>query len=242
MKHPLSMPEIRQIEGYNKTIVDEVITWDGTNNTVYIDVPLTRMLVPTVIAVKSTPAVSLSLEHYFADEEAQSAVTIGEEGAGQVTITAADEGDLGYTVQVVLPEPADPVEATDPAVDFDEETGVLTITLAIDATGEPDDAKNTAAAIASAFASGALADKFTATVTTAGVVGEGEYEFTGGIVPWWVDTTDPDGDPYALPIAASGSGVFGPFDFWPRGLKGRIKVAATSPDADSTTRILVQGV
>ena len=55
MKHPLSMPEIRQIEGYNKTIVDEIITWDGTNNTVYVDVPLTRMLVLTVIAVKSTP-------------------------------------------------------------------------------------------------------------------------------------------------------------------------------------------
>jgi len=62
------------------------------------------------------------------------------------------------------------------------------------------------------------------------------------MVPWWVDTTDPDGDPYALPIGAGGSGVFGPFDFWPRGLKGRIKVVATSPDADSTTRILVQGV
>ena len=239
MKHPLSMPEIRQIEGYNKTIVDEIITWDGTNNTVYIEVPLTRMLVPTVIAVKSTPAVSLSLEHYFADEEAQSAVTIGEEGAGQVTITAADEGDWGYTVQVVLPEPADPVEATDLAVDFDKETGVLTITLAIDAIGEPDDTKNTAAAIATAVA---LEDEFTATATTAGVVGEGAYEFTGGIVPWWVDTTDPDGDPYALPIGVSGSGVFGPFDFWPRGLIGRIKVEATTPDEDDTTRILVQGV
>jgi hypothetical protein len=239
MKHPLSMPEIRQIEGYNKTIVDEIITWDGSNNTVYVDVPLTRMLVPTVIAVKSTPAVSLSLEHYFADEEAQSAVTIGEEEGGQVTITAADEGDLGYTVQVVLPEPADPVEATDLAVAFDEETGVLTITLAIDATGEPDADKNTAAAIAAAVA---LEDEFTATATKAGVVGEGEYEFTGGIVPWWVDTTDPDGDPYALPIGAGGSGVFGPFDFWPRGLKGRIKVTATTPDENSTTRILVQGV
>lgn len=239
MKHPLSMPEIRQIEGYNKTIVDEIITWDGTNNTVYVDVPLTRMLVPTVIAVKSTPAVSLSLEHYFADEDAQSSVIIGDEEGGQVTITAADEGDLGYTVQVVLPEPADPVEATDLAVDFDKETGVLTITLAIDAAGEPDDDKNTAAAIAAAVA---LEDEFTATATKAGVVGEGEYEFTGGIVPWWVDTTDPDGDPYALPIEASGSGVFGPFGFWPRGLKGRIKVVATSPVADSTTRILVQGV
>jgi len=155
MKHPLSMPEIRQIEGYNKTIVDEIITWDGTNNTVYVDVPLTRMLVPTVIAVKSTPAVSLSLEHYFADEEAQSSVIIGEEDGGQVTITAADEGDLGYTVQVVLPEPAESGEATDLAVDFDEETGVLTITLALDETGEPDAAKNTAAAIcAEAFENG----------------------------------------------------------------------------------------
>lgn len=237
MSRPLDMPEIRRIEGFNKTVVDETITWDGENDTQYIIVPLTRMLVPSFIAVKSTPAITLSLEHYFADEDAQSTVTIGDEEGGQVTITAADEGDLGYIVKVVLPE--DPEGATDLDADLDDETGVLTITLAVDAEGDPDDTKNTASAIATKVAT---LEEFTTEKDTDGVIGEGEYEFTGGIVPWWADTTDPDGEAYALPISASGSGVFGPFPAWPRGLKGRIKVTATTPSDGDTTRILVQGV
>lgn len=237
MTRPLDMPETRQIEGFNKTVIDKIITWDGENSTEYIEVPLTRMLVPTLIAVKTGPAVTLSLEHYLADEDARSSVTIGDEEGGQVTIAAADAGDLGYIVKVVLPE--DPESATDLDADLDDETGVLTITLAVDAEGDPDDTKNTATAIATKVAT---LEEITTEKVADGVIGVGEYEFTGGIVPWWVDTTDPDGQAYALPISASGSGVFGPFIAWPRGYKGRIKVKATSASDGDTTRILVQGV
>ncbi|MCJ8503125.1 flagellin [Desulfatitalea alkaliphila] len=119
-------------------------------------------------------------------------VTIGDDsGNGAVTITASDEGVAGNDITVQF------VNGTgnNSALDADITDGVITVTLATDGSGDPDDTANTAALVAaaingltgvSASESGTGADAVTAMAEPVSLEGGVDEVAEGTTAPgWW---------------------------------------------------------
>ena len=236
MTIPKSWAQVNQ-----RQLVKATIEWDGTLDEAEVLIP--TAVKPILIAVDNVPnvAMTLTLEHLIRIDNTNASADIGEGTDGVVTITADDAGALGdtYTVEVVVPEGAE--EATDVVVALTDTA--IVITLAVDALGDPDNAKNTATLIAAAIndAETGLAD-FTA---EASGDGSGTFataieavKFTGGTTEIWAEVAAADGTALEYDVPVKSKVVFGPIEHFPRWLGGRIAIEAASAPTENDVTIV----
>ena len=149
------------------------------------------------------------------------------------------------------------VPSVDEATDLDVvlEDDVIMVTLAMKADNDtfiPDDAKNTAALIAAAItgedgvedtgipgftavASGVDSTPFTTDIDT--------VQFSGGSTDVYFPQYDAEGQELELTVAVEQQVIFGPFDYFPRFLGGRITLTAgDAPTDEDVTVVLVQEI
>jgi hypothetical protein len=220
-----------------RTLAKSIIEWDGVAKSKNVNVPVARNPVLIVLDNKSKSALTATLQQLVTIDDTNASATIGD-----ITITADEAGAQGneYSVEVVVPESA---EATDLVVELTNK--VITITLAVDATGTPDDTKNTVELIIAAInAEETGIEGFTASGTGTVISAAVEpVQFTGGTTEVWVDFFSLEETAISISVAAEKTACFGPFQSFPKFLKGRITLSADSAPTDKeTTRVIVQEV
>lgn len=225
------------IELSQKTIKNETVKWDGEAKSISIDVPVARNPVLIVFDNKSKSALTATLQQMVTIDDTNASAKVGD-----ITITADEAGAQGneYSVEVVVPEST---EATDLLVELVDKA--ITITLAVDDTGTPDDTKNTVELIIAAInAEETGIEGFTASGTGT-VISEAvePVQFTGGTTEVWADYFELQETAFSLAVASEKVRCFGPFQSFPKFLKGRITLSADSAPTDKeTTRVIVQEV
>lgn len=223
-------------EANQRILANKAIEWDGEIESAEIKIPLT--VKPILIAVDNAPnsAFTVTLEHLIRIDDTNASAEIGD-----VTLTADDAGVVGnsYTVAVALPE--EPEGATDLIVS--ESDGVITITLAVDAEGTPDNTKNTPALIAAAIndeetgIEGITAEATGATVFTEAIE---PVKFTGGTTEVWAEVAAADGTALEYDVPVKSKVVFGPIEHFPRWLGGKVVLtAAAAPTENELTIVQV---
>lgn len=233
-----------------RTLALKKITWDGDTKTDTVIVPPARG--PVLIAIdnagQTEEALTITLEQKVRIDDSNASAQISE-GDGVVTVTCDEPGIEGekYSIKVVVPE-AD--KATDLEVAL--EGTVITVTLAMKADSDtfiPDDTKNTAALVAAAIngegetgipgftaeASGGGATPFTDAVEP--------VQFSGGTTDIYFPQYDSEGQELALTVTGEQRRIFGPFDYFPRFLGGKITLTASdAPTNKDVTVVLVQEI
>lgn len=237
MNRPKGWAEVNQ-----RRLVHQIIEWDGEKTSETINLPLAVR--PLNVAVDNAlleTTLTMTLEHLLRVDDTNASAQIGSGATGTVTITRDEAGRAGdeYIVKIIIPESE---EATDLIVELVEKT--ITIALAVDATGTPDNTKNTALLIAAAIndeedgiegftaeASGDGSGVFT-TAT------EDPVQFSGGTTDIWAPLYDTEGNELSLTVAGKKRRVVGPFTYFPRFLGGRIKLANDIAPADESITIV----
>lgn len=236
-----------------RTLVLQKITWDGKIDSATVDVPPARG--PVLIAIdnadQAEESLTVTLEQKVRIDDTNASAQISE-GDGVVTVTCDEPGPDGdkYGIKVVVP-------SVDEATDLDVvlEDDVIMVTLAMKADNDtfiPDDAKNTAALIAAAItgedgvedtgipgftavASGVDSTPFTTDIDT--------VQFSGGSTDVYFPQYDAEGQELELTVAVEQQVIFGPFDYFPRFLGGRITLTAGgAPTDEDVTVVLVQEI
>lgn len=232
-----------------RTLVLQKITWDGKIDSATVDVPPARG--PVLIAIdnadQAKESLTVTLEQKVRIDDTNASAQISE-GNGVVTVTCDEPGPDGdkYGIKVVVP-------SVDEATDLDVvlEDDVIMVTLAMKADNDtfiPDNAKNTAALIAAAIndeeagipgftavASGVDSTPFTTDIDT--------VQFSGGSTDVYFPQYDAEGQELELTVAAEQQVIFGPFDYFPRFLGGRITLTAgDAPTDEDVTVVLVQEI
>ena len=249
MTMPQSWTQLSQ-----RTLALETITWDGKKKADTVTVPPARG--PVLIAIdnagQAEKALTVTLGQKVRIDDTNASAQIGEGDTGVVTVTCDEPGLEGekYSIKVVVPE-AD--KATDLEVAL--EGTVITVTLAMKADSDtfvPDDTKNTAALVAAAIngepgvedsgipgftavASGVDSTPFTEAVKA--------VQFSGGTTDIYFPQYDSDGQELELTVAGEQQLIFGPFDYFPRFLGGKITLTASdAPTNKDVTVVLVQEI
>jgi len=229
-----------------KTLALETITWDGKKKADTVTVPPARG--PVLIAIdnagQAEKALTVTLGQKVRIDDTNASAQIGEGDTGVVTVTCDEPGLEGekYSIKVVVPE-AD--KATDLEVAL--EGTVITVTLAMKADSDtfiPDDTKNTAALVAAAIngegetgipgftaeASGGGATPFTDAVEP--------VQFSGGTTDIYFPQYDSEGQELALTVTGEQRRIFGPFDYFPRFLGGKITLTASEAPTDKDVTVV----
>ena len=212
------------IELSQKTIKNETVKWDGEAKSISIDVPVARNPVLIVFDNQSNSALTATLQQLVIMDDSNASVA-----TGNLTITADEAGAQGneYSLSVVESE-----EATELEVTFDGKE--IIITLAVGG--------NTVDAIVSAI--NEELEGFTASGTGGTISTALEpIKFTGGQTEVWADYFELQETAFSLAAASEKVRCFGPFQVFPKFLKGRITLTAESAPTDKeTTRVIVQEV
>lgn len=235
MTRPKSWGEANQ-----RKLIHRVLKWDGEATVQTVDIPLASKPVSIAVDNQSGKALTLTFAHLVRIDDTQASAKVGTGDDSFYTVTVDKPGKTGneYMIQHVLPE--DPEEATD--IEVELEGKLITVTLAVDESGDPDDDKNTAALIAAEI--DAL-DGFSAEADGdgSGVFSDamdGPISFSGGTTPRWASLYDSQGLELSISIADQLRRVYGPFAYFPRFLGGRLTLTATgTPDAEAATIIQV---
>lgn len=220
-----------------RTLVKSTVEWDGEVKSLTIDVPVARKPVLIVLDNQSKSALTATLQQLVTIDDTNASATVD-----GLTITADEAGAQGneYSINAIVPKSE---EATDLAIELIDKT--IAITLAVDETGTPDDTKNTvAAAVAIINDAETGLDGFTASGTMGTVSATVEpVKFAGGTTEVWADYFELEETAFSLTGAAEKVRCFGPFQAFPKFLKGRITLSADSAPTDKeTTRVIVQEV
>jgi len=236
MSRPKSWGEVNQ-----RRLVHRVIEWDNTAKTADIDLPLTTKPVHIAVDNQSGEELTMTLAHLVRIDNTNASVTVTE-GSASYTVTVDEPGAPGekYSIQHVLPESSG--EATNLEVSL--VGNVITITLAVNEGGDPDNAKNTARLIADA-----INDKETGLEGfTAAYDGDGSgvftdvtdepIPFTGGTTERWASLYDAEGQELSISIIDKARRVYGPFHYFPRFLGGRITLTAGTAPEDKTITVV----
>lgn len=235
MTRPKSWGEANQ-----RKLIHRVLKWDGEATVQTVDIPLASKPVSIAVDNQSGKELTLTFAHLVRIDDTQASAKVGTGDDSFYTVTVDKPGKTGneYMIQHVLPE--DPEEATD--IEVELEGKLITVTLAVDESGDPDDDKNTAALIAAEI--DAL-DGFSAEADGdgSGVFSDPMDEpipFSGGTTPRWASLYDDQGQALSISIADQIRRIYGPFHYFPRFLGGRLTLTATgTPDAEAATIIQV---
>lgn len=235
MTRPKSWGEANQ-----RKLIHRVLKWDGEATVQTVDIPLASKPVSIAVDNQSGKELTLTFAHLVRIDDTQASAKVGTGDDSFYTVTVDKPGKTGneYMIQHVLPE--DPEEATD--IEVELEGKLITVTLAVDESGDPDDDKNTAALIAAEI--DAL-DGFSAEADGdgSGVFSDPMGEpipFSGGTTPRWASLYDDQGQALSISIADQIRRIYGPFHYFPRFLGGRLTLTATgTPDAEAATIIQV---
>lgn len=235
MTRPKSWGEANQ-----RKLIHRVLKWDGEATVQTVDIPLASKPVSIAVDNQSGKELTLTFAHLVRIDDTQASAKVGTGDDSFYTVTVDKPGKTGneYMIQHVLPE--DPEEATD--IEVELKGKLITVTLAVDESGDPDDDKNTAALIAAEI--DAL-DGFSAEADGdgSGVFSDPMDEpipFSGGTTPRWASLYDDQGQALSISIADQIRRIYGPFHYFPRFLGGRLTLTATgTPDAEAATIIQV---
>lgn len=225
-------------EASQRTLKRKTVEWDGEEKSISIDVPAARNPVLIVFDNQSKTTLTATLQQLVAIDDTEASAKIDD-----LTIATDEPGAQGneYSISVVVPESE---EATDLVIGLTNKA--IIITLAVDAEGTPDNTKNTVTAIVAAINHAETGiDGFTASGTTGTIstATEEPVQFTGGQTEVWADYFELQDTAFSLTAASEKTRCFGPFQAFPKFLKGRITLtAAEVPTAEETTRVIVQEV
>lgn len=231
-----------------RTLALKKITWDGDTKTDTVIVPPARG--PVLIAIdnagQTEEALTITLEQKVRIDDSNASAQISE-GDGVVTVTCDEPGIEGdkYSIKVVVPE-------VDAATDLEvalEET-VIVVTLAMKADNDtfiPDNSKNTAALVAAAInGEPGVEDSgipgFTAVVSSGGATPFTDavepVQFSGGTTDIYFPQYDSEGQELALTVTGEQRRIFGPFDYFPRFLGGKITLTASEAPTDKDVTVV----
>lgn len=237
MSLPKSFRKIRE-DRYNNTLLYRDIEWDAELTKVEIEIPVSTQPVLIAIDNEQEQQLTATFEQLIKLTPVGATAIIGDPAVATITVTCETPGLEGekYKIIVVTTEEAD-VELS-----AELEDDLITVTLGTNEEGLPDDAKNTAALVATEIAK---IEGFTAEASGSGVIAaiEEPVSFTGGLSPTWASLYDSEGNQLSLTIAGETAKVFGTFDYFLRFYGGKITLTATSaPEADGLTTVIVQEV
>lgn len=242
MTQPKSWGEANQ-----RRLVHQILKWDGAAKVQTVDLPLTTKPVHVAVDNQSGQTLALTFEHLLRIDDTNASAKVGEGANSFYTVSVDEPGADGekYSIQHVLP--VDTEGETDLEIDLTD--NLITITLAVDTDGNPDNAKNTAKLIADAINDKETGlEGFTATYDGdgSGVFAEATAEpvgFTGGTTERWASLYDADGNALSISIADKIRRVYGPFYHFPRFLGGRVTLTAgTAPENKTITVVqIVEG-
>ena len=239
MTRPKSWGEANQ-----RKLIHRILEWDGEGTAQTVDIPLASKPVSIAVDNQSGKELTLTFAHLVRIDDTQASAKVGTGDDSFYTVTVDKPGKTGneYMIQHVLPVGTE--GETD--LEIDLTNNLITITLAVDADGNPDNAKNTAKLIADAINHKETGlEGFTATYDGdgSGVFAEATAEpvgFTGGTTERWASLYDSEGNALSISINDNTRRVYGPFYYFPRFLGGRLTLTATgTPDAEAATIIQV---
>ncbi len=241
MTQPKSWGEANQ-----RRLVHQILKWDGAAKVQTVDLPLTTKPVHVAVDNQSGQTLALTLAHLLRIDDTNASAKVGEGANSFYTVSVDEPGADGekYSIRHVLP--VDPEGETDLEIDLTD--NLITITLAVDATGDPDNTKNTAKLIAGAInQEGTGLEGFTATYDGdgSGVFAEATEPigFTGGTTERWASLYNSEGTALSISINDNTRRVYGPYYYFPRYLGGRVTLTAgTAPEAKTITIVqIVEG-
>lgn len=231
-----------------RTVAVKTITWDGEKKVGTITLPPVRG--PVLIAVDNNDqaqALTVTLQQKLRVDDTNASAQIGEGETGVVTVTVDEPGPDGekYSIKVVVPE-------VDAATDLEValEGMVIVVTLAMKADNDtfiPDDVKNTAALVAAAINGEEGEEETGIPGFTAEASGGGSTPFTdavdpvqfsGGTTEIYFSQYDAEGQELKLTVAGEQRRIFGPFDYFPRFLGGKITLTAAETPVDKDVTIV----
>lgn len=239
MTQPKSWGEANQ-----RRLVHQILKWDGTATIQTVDLPLTTKPVHVAVDNQSGKTLALTLAHLLRIDDTNASAKVGEGANSFYTVSVVEPGADGekYSIRHVLPADPEPDTATDLEIDLTD--NLITITLAVDASGNPDNNKNTAKLIANAINDEETGlEGFTATYDGdgSGVFTQAHEEpipFTGGITERWAQLYDSEGQELSISITNNTRRVYGPFYHFPRFLGGRVTLTAGTAPEDETITIV----
>ena len=239
MTRPGTWAEINQ-----RRLIHQKIEWDGGVTKAEIDLPLTTKPAHVAVDNQSGQTLTLKLAHLIRIDDTNASAKVGEEANSFYTVSVDEPGIDGekYSIQHALPE--EPEGATDLELDLTD--NIITIILAVDEGGNPDNTKNTAKLIADAINNEETGLKgFTAEYDGVGSgvftqAHENPIPFTGGTTERWASLYNSEGLELSISITDKARRIYGPFHYFPRFLGGRLTLTATgTPDAEAATIIQV---
>lgn len=237
MSLPKSFREIQE-DRHNRTLLYRDIEWDGESEEVEIEIPVSTQ--PVLIAINNVQGEELTatFDQKIILTPVRATATIGDPEVATITVTCETPGLEGEKYKIIVVN----AEEADADLSAVLEDDIITVTLGTNEEGLPDDAKNTAALVATEIAK---IEGFTAEASGSGVIAaiEEPVSFTGGLSPTWASLYDSEGNQLSLTIAGETAKVFGTFDYFLRFYGGKITLTATSaPEADGLTTVIVQEV
>ena len=241
MNLPKSFREIQE-ERFNNTLFKQDIVWDGESTKAEIEIPVT--IQPVLIAIDNVQeqALTVTFEQLIKQTPANATAIIGDPGVATVTITCETPGLEGEKYKIIV------VNGKKEGAELSAvlEDDLITVTLATNENGNPDNTKNTAEAVATEIAK---INGFSAEVSDdgSGVISafsDGKpLQFSGGMDDTWAPPCDSEGNELSLGIEGETARVFGPFDYFPRFFGGKITLTAEhTPAKDGLTTVIVQEV
>lgn len=241
MNLPKSFREIQE-ERFNNTLFKQDIVWDEESTKAEIEIPVA--IQPVLIAIDNVQeqALTVTFEQLIKKTPANATATIGDSEVETVTITCETPGLEGEKYKIIV------VNGEEAGAELSAvlEDDLITVTLATDENGDPDNTKNTAAAVATEIAT---INGFSAEVSGdgSGVItafsDDEPLQFSGGMDDTWAPLYDSEGNELSLEIDGETAQVFGPFDYFPRFFGGKITLTADSaPAEDGLTTVIVQEV
>ena len=226
-------------EANQRKLIHRILEWDGEGTAQTVDIPLASKPVSIAVDNQSGKELTLTFAHLVRIDDTQASAKVGTGDDSFYTVTVDKPGKTGneYMIQHVLPE--DPEEATD--IEVELEGKLITVTLAVDESGDPDDDKNTAALIAAEI--DAL-DGFSAEADGdgSGVFSDPMDEpipFSGGTTPRWASLYDDQGQALSISIADQIRRMSWPIPYFPVPRREADLTASGTPDAEAATIIQV---
>lgn len=241
MNLPKSFREIQE-KRFNNTLFKQDIVWDGESEEVEIEIPVSTQ--PVLIAIDNVQDESLTatFEQLIKQTPVGATAIIGDPDGATITVTCETPGLEGEKYKIIVVN----AEEADADLSAELEDNLITVTLGTDAEGEPDDDKNTATLVATEIAT---IQGFTAEASDdgSGIISafsdDEPLQFSGGMDDTWAPLYDSEGNELSLEIDGETARVFGPFDYFPRFLGGKITLTAESaPAKDGLTTVIVQKV
>lgn len=241
MNLPKSFREIQE-KRFNNTLFKQDIVWDGESEEVEIEIPVSTQ--PVLIAIDNVQDESLTatFEQLIKQTPVGATAIIGDPDGATITVTCETPGLEGEKYKIIVVN----AEEADADLSAELEDNLITVTLGTDAEGEPDDDKNTATLVATEIAK---INGFSAEASDdgSGIISafsdDEPLQFSGGMDDTWAPLYDSEGNELSLEIDGETARVFGPFDYFPRFLGGKITLTAESaPAKDGLTTVIVQEV